>query len=84
MTTLSRAGRWAALAVGAFTALLCGGMSWLVGGALKMSRAAPCPHCDSAHVDSVTPRLYEQQSTWYRCHECGRIWSIPKPPTIPG
>jgi hypothetical protein len=33
MTTLSRADRWAALAVGAFTLLLLGGMSWLIGGA---------------------------------------------------
>jgi hypothetical protein len=33
MTTLSRADRWAALAVGAFTMLLLGGMSWLIGSA---------------------------------------------------
>ena len=31
MTTLSRADRWAAIAVGAFTMLLLGGMSWLMG-----------------------------------------------------
>ena len=31
MTTLSRADRWAAIAVGAFTLLLLGGMSWLIG-----------------------------------------------------
>jgi DNA-directed RNA polymerase subunit RPC12/RpoP len=54
-----------------------------MGGALKLSKAASCPHCDSAHIESVTPRVYEPQSTWYRCRECWRIWSVPKPPTIP-
>ena len=83
MATLWRAVRWAARAVGACTALLRGGMSWLIDVALTISKAAACPHCDSAHMESVTPRLYEQQSTWYRCSECGRIRSIPNPPTMP-
>jgi len=83
MTTRARAVRRAARAVGAFTARVGGGMSWLIVGALKMAKPASCPQCDSAQIESVTPRLYEQQSTWYRCRECGRIWSIPNPPTIP-
>ena len=81
MTTHARAARWAARTVGAFTALV-GGLSWLMGAALKLSKPATCPHCDSAHIESVTPRVYEPQSTWYRCRECGRIWSVPKPPTM--
>jgi hypothetical protein len=79
----ARAARWAARTVGAFTARVGGGLSWLMGGALKLSKAASCPHCDSAHIESVTPRVYQPQSTWYRCRECWRIWSVPKPPTIP-
>jgi hypothetical protein len=58
-------------------------MSWLMTGRLKMSQAASCPHCDSAQIESVTPRLYEKKSTWYLCRACGRIWSIPNPPTMP-
>jgi predicted RNA-binding Zn-ribbon protein involved in translation (DUF1610 family) len=81
MTILSHAVRWAARAVGAYSARMCGGSSRLIGGAL--STLASCPHCDSAHIESATPRPYEQQSTWYRCHECGRIWSIPNPPIMP-
>ena len=81
MAPLWRAVRWAARAVGACTALVGGGTSWLMGGALKLAKAASCPQCDSAQIESVTPRLYERQSTWYRCRECGRIWSIPNTPT---
>jgi hypothetical protein len=44
MTTLSRADRWAALAVGAFTLLLLGGMSWLIGGA-RISLNLPWNPC---------------------------------------
>jgi hypothetical protein len=33
VTKLSRADYWAALAIGAFTVLLVGGVSWLIGGA---------------------------------------------------
>jgi DNA-directed RNA polymerase subunit RPC12/RpoP len=83
MTTHARAARWAARTVCAFTALVNGARSWLIGGALKVSKPASCPRCDTAHIESVTPRIYEPQSTWYRCSECGRIWSIPKPPTMP-
>jgi DNA-directed RNA polymerase subunit RPC12/RpoP len=83
MTTLARAARWAGRAVGALNALVCGSTSWLIGGVLKLSTPVACPHCDTAHIESVTPRIYEPQSTWYRCRECGRIWSIPKPPTKP-
>jgi hypothetical protein len=84
MTTDARAACWAARTVGAFTELV-GGLSLLIGAALKLSKPATCPHCDSAHNESVTvtPRVYEPQSTWYRCRECGRIWSVPKPPTSP-
>jgi hypothetical protein len=81
MTTPGRADRWAAFAVGAAKALM-GGMSWLIGGAHRHLPRAACPQCDSAQSESVTPRVYEPESTWYRCRACGRIRSIPKSPTI--
>ena len=41
-----------------------------------------CPHCDSPHTQQMKDRAYEQQSatTWYQCVDCGRMWSVPKPP----
>jgi hypothetical protein len=83
MITRARAALWAVRTVGAFTALVNGGRSWLISGVLKLSKPASCPLCRTAHIESVTPRIYEPQSTWYRCRECGRIWSVPKSPTVP-
>ena len=42
-----------------------------------------CPHCDSRRTEQMKDRAYEQQSatTWYQCLDCGRMWSVPKPPT---
>jgi hypothetical protein len=39
-----------------------------------------CPHCDSQHVEPMKDRDYEAEATttWYQCHDCKRMWSIPK------
>jgi transposase-like protein len=39
-----------------------------------------CPHCDSENVERLPDRPYETQSamTWFKCRDCGRLWSVPK------
>src|SRR5260370_1436071 len=51
--------------------------------ALIETPPASCPQCGSPDADPVAPRPYQPQSTRYHCRACGRIWSVPKPPTIP-
>jgi hypothetical protein len=54
MTTLSRDDRWAAFAVGAFTASVFGGMSWLIGGALIPPEPIDAFDCQGSRSSKAT------------------------------
>jgi transposase-like protein len=47
------------------------------------TQSVTCPHCDSSRILEVPQIVESSLVTWYRCQDCKRLFSTPRPEPAP-